>query len=68
MNILKYLMKEEDAMEKRIYLASDIQKVLGLGKIKTYDFLNQVYRQQGQNRQFNSILQDVCSWLEIIYS
>lgn len=30
-------------MEKQVYLASDIQKALGLGKTKTYQFLNEVY-------------------------
>ena len=29
--------------------------VLGLGKTKTYDFLNQVYKQQGQNPPFRVI-------------
>lgn len=42
-------------MEQQVYLASDIQKALGLGKTKTYDFLNQVYSQQGQNPPFRVI-------------
>lgn len=42
-------------MERQVYLASDIQKALGLGKTKTYDFLNQVYKQQGQNPPFRVI-------------
>ncbi len=33
-------------MEKQVYLASDIQKALGLGKTKTYQFLNEVYEQE----------------------
>lgn len=33
-------------MEAQVYLASDIQKVLGLGKTKTYQFLNEVYGQE----------------------
>lgn len=33
-------------MEKQVYMASDIQKALGLGKTKTYQFLNEVYQQQ----------------------
>ena len=37
-------------MEQQVYMASDIQKALGLGKTKTYDFLNQVYRQQGDRK------------------
>lgn len=42
-------------MERQVYLASDIQKALGLGKTKTYDFLNQVYKQQGENPSFRVI-------------
>lgn len=42
-------------MEKQVYLASDIQKALGLGKTKTYDFLNQVYSQQDENPPFRVI-------------
>ena len=53
--IYSYHRKEENAMETQVYLASDIQKVLGLGKTKTYDFLNQVYKQQGQNPPFRVI-------------
>lgn len=33
-------------MEAQVYLASDIQKALGLGKTKTYQFLNEVYEQE----------------------
>lgn len=33
-------------MEKKVYLASDIQKALGLGRTKTYEFLNEVYNQK----------------------
>lgn len=33
-------------METQVYMASDIQKALGLGKTKTYEFLNEVYRQK----------------------
>lgn len=32
--------------EAKVYLASDIQRALGLGKTKTYEFLNEVYRQK----------------------
>ena len=32
-------------METQVYMASDIQKALGLGKTKTYEFLNEVYKQ-----------------------
>lgn len=33
-------------MDTQVYLASDIQKALGLGKTKTYEFLNEVYKQK----------------------
>ncbi len=33
-------------MDSQVYMASDIQKILGLGKTKTYQFLNEVYRQK----------------------
>lgn len=33
-------------METQVYMASDIQKALGLGKTKTYEFLNEVYKQK----------------------
>lgn len=33
-------------MERQVYLASDIQKALGIGKTKTYEFLNAVYKQE----------------------
>lgn len=33
-------------MEKQVYMASDIQKALGIGKTKTYEFLKEVYEQK----------------------
>ena len=33
-------------METQVYMASEIQKALGLGKTKTYQFLNEVYKQK----------------------
>lgn len=33
-------------MERQVYMASDIQKALGIGKTKTYEFLNEVYEQK----------------------
>lgn len=33
-------------MERQVYMASDIQKALGIGKTKTYEFLNEVYAQK----------------------
>ena len=41
-------------METMVYLASDIQKALGLGRSKTYLFLDEVYRQQ-ENPPFRGI-------------
>ncbi len=32
--------------ERQVYLAADIMVLLGLGKSKTYDFLNKVYEEQ----------------------
>lgn len=32
--------------ETKVYLASDIQKALGLGKTKTYAFLKEVHEQE----------------------
>lgn len=39
-------MRGDVLMENQVYLASDIQKVLGIGKTKTYEFLNEVYKQK----------------------
>ncbi len=44
--------KDIEAMEKKVYLASDIQKLLGLGRSKTYEFLEEVYRNQEPFRVF----------------
>ena len=41
-------MRGDVLMENQVYLASDIQKVLGIGKTKTYEFLNEVYKQIGR--------------------
>ena len=41
-------------METMVYLASDIQKALGLGRSKTYLFLDEVYRRQ-ENPPFRVI-------------
>lgn len=32
--------------EAKVYLAPDIQKILGIGKSKTYTFLEEVYKQK----------------------
>ena len=36
-------MEEKDT---KVYLASDIQKALSLGRSKTYEFLEEVYKKQ----------------------
>lgn len=36
--------------ESKVYLASDIQKALSLGRSKTYQFLDEVYRNQSPFR------------------
>ena len=33
-------------METKVYMVSDIQKLLRLGRTKTYEFLNEVYKQE----------------------
>ena len=37
---------------KKVYEVSDIQKILGLGRSKTYEFLDEVYR---NGKPFNVI-------------
>lgn len=39
-----------EPMEQRVYMARDIQETLGLGKSKTYEFLEEVYRKQSPFR------------------
>ncbi len=36
----------EDTMEKLVYEADDISRILGIGRSKTYMFLDEVYRTQ----------------------
>ena len=36
--------------ESKVYLASDIQKALSLGRSKTYQFLDEVYKNQSPFR------------------
>jgi hypothetical protein len=33
-------------MEVQVYMASDVQKALGIGRSKTYQFLEEVYKKQ----------------------
>lgn len=42
--------KAVESEEPRVYFAHDIQRYLGLGKSKTYEFLTEVYRQQSPFR------------------
>lgn len=37
-------MAETFDISKKVYDAEDIQKLLGLGRTKTYEFLDQVYK------------------------
>ena len=32
--------------ERQVYLAEDIQKILGIGRSKTYEYLDEVYKKQ----------------------
>jgi len=38
--------KNETGQQRAVYFAEDIQKALGLGKSKTYEYLQEVYRLQ----------------------
>lgn len=39
-------MTEETEILSRVYDVEDIQKILGLGRSRTYQFLDEVYRMQ----------------------
>ena len=36
----------ESTVNQQVYLAADIQKILGIGKSKSYTFLEEVYKQK----------------------
>ena len=36
----------EGTVDQQVYLAADIQRMLGIGKSKTYPFLEDVYKQK----------------------
>ena len=36
----------EGAVDQQVYLAADIQRMLGIGKSKAYTFLEDVYKQK----------------------
>ncbi len=38
--------KNMEEKDTKVYLASDIQKALSLGRSKTYEFLEEVYKKQ----------------------
>lgn len=38
--------QENDAAEKVVYLAQDIQKLLGIGRSRCYTYLEEVYKKQ----------------------
>lgn len=39
-------LQENDAAEKVVYLAQDIQKLLGIGRSRCYTYLEEVYKKQ----------------------
>lgn len=39
-------MQENDAAERVVYLAQDIQKLLGIGRSRCYTYLEEVYKKQ----------------------
>lgn len=43
-------LKNESTMESKVYLAEDIQNVLNIGRSKTYQFLEEVYKEQSPFR------------------
>lgn len=45
-------MQENDAAEKVVYLALDIQKLLGIGRSRCYTYLEEVYKKQEPFRVF----------------
>ena len=38
--------ENEVAVDQQVYLAADIQRMLGIGKSKSYTFLEDVYKQK----------------------
>ena len=36
----------ESTVDQQVYLATDIQKILGIGKSKSYTFLEEIYNQK----------------------
>ena len=39
-------MENSKNVEQQVYLAEDVQKILGIGRSKTYEYLDEVYRKQ----------------------
>lgn len=39
-------MEENEMIEKKVYDAEDIQKLLGIGRSRTYSFLEEVYEKK----------------------
>ena len=37
---------KELVVDQQVYLAGDIQRILGIGKSKSYTFLEEIYKQQ----------------------
>lgn len=40
------MLANETTVDQQVYLATDIQKILGIGKSKSYTFLEEVYNQK----------------------
>lgn len=40
------MLVNEATVAQQVYLAADIQKILGIGKSKSYTFLEEVYKQK----------------------
>ena len=46
--------KNMEEKDTKVYVASDIQKALSLGRSKTYEFLEEVYKKQEPFRVIKS--------------
>ena len=43
---MKSNISRESTVNQQVYLAADIQKILGIGKSKSYTFLEEIYNQK----------------------
>ncbi len=42
--------EKQECLEQQVYIAEDIQKLLHLGRSKSYEYLEEVYRNKGPFR------------------